>query len=251
MASALNKPARALFLEDSNLRECSAHVVGVNEQGGIILDQTIFYATSGGQPGDSGELELADGSRLEIVGAVKDKVSGGSVLVGAEGIKMPVAGDSVTCHIDWPRRVNLMRMHTACHLLSVVCPYPITSANVGEKESRVDFDMPQLPGTKQDISQLMMALVEADHPIYDQWIEEAELDANPGLIKSKNVKPPRGLGRIRLVCIGDNSSIDSQPCGGTHVASTGMVGAIHIGKIEKKGKENRRFRIRFGEIPQN
>jgi len=142
-----------------------------------------------------------------------------------------------------------MQMHTACHLLSVICPYPITSANVGENESRIDFDMPELPSPKDELSAAMMELVDANHKVFSQWIDEAELDANPDLVKSKNVKPPRGVGRIRLVCIGENSAVDSQPCGGTHVKTTGEIGAIHIGKIEKKGKENRRFRIRFGDIP--
>jgi misacylated tRNA(Ala) deacylase len=139
-----------------------------------------------------------------------------------------------------------MRMHTACHLLSVVCQYPITGAAVGEDESRVDFDMTDIID-KGEVSTRLMELVAQDHPVYVQWITDEELAANPGIVKSKNVRPPVGLGRVSLVCIGDNSSVDSQPCGGTHVARTGEVGAIHIARIEKKGKENRRFRIRFGE----
>ena len=240
---------KALFLEDAYMRECQAVVTHVNEMGGIILDQTNFYATSGGQPGDSGVLQLADGNEIEIAMAVKDKGSGGIALVPAADMLQPAVGDNVICKIDWQRRFKLMQMHTACHILSVVCPYPITSANVGEVESRVDFDMQELPSSKQDISAQMMALINGNHEIFNTWIDEAQLDANPDLVKSKNVKPPRGIGRIRLVCIGDNSSIDSQPCGGTHVQNTQEVGEIHIGKIEKKGRENRRFRIRFGPMP--
>jgi misacylated tRNA(Ala) deacylase len=141
-----------------------------------------------------------------------------------------------------------MRMHTACHLLTVVCPYPITGASVGQDESRVDFDMAETVD-KADVSAQLMDLVDAGHPVFSQWISEHELEANPGLVKSKNVRPPKGSGRVRLVCIGEDSSVDSQPCGGTHVSGTNEVGAIHIGKIEKKGRENRRFRIRFGEFP--
>ncbi len=242
------------FLNDAYLQQSQAEIVAINDQGGIILDRTIFYATSGGQPGDSGWIELNDGTRIEISTTVKDKETGGIALIPsgsdeASTLAKFTPKTKVTCQIDWDRRYNLMRMHTACHLLSIVCPYPITSANVGEVESRVDFDMPELPATKQEISAAMMALVAGDHPVFDNWIDEAELDANPGLVKSKNVKPPHGVGRIRLVCIGDEASIDSQPCGGTHVKSTGEIGPIHIGKIEKKGRENRRFRIRFGDSP--
>ncbi|MNZ95777.1 alanyl-tRNA synthetase [compost metagenome] len=138
-----------------------------------------------------------------------------------------------------------MRMHTACHLLSVVCQWPITGAAVGEDESRVDFDMSETID-KDEVTAKLMDLVKANHPVFLQWITDEELQANPGIVKSKNVRPPMGLGRVSLVCIGENSAIDSQPCGGTHVSETQEVGDIHIAKIEKKGKENRRFRIRFG-----
>ena len=248
------KPTHADFLDDAYLKSCQARVISLGESGEIILDHTNFYATSGGQPGDSGSIELENGAKIEISTAIKEKTFGAIALVPAQSSlaqidQLVVIGDKVTCHINWERRYRLMQMHTACHLLSVVCPYPITSANVGENESRIDFDMPQLPASKQEISAQMMQLVSADHPIFSRWIEERELEANPELVKSKNVKPPKGVGRIRLVCIGENSSIDSQPCGGTHVKSTAELGQIYIGKIEKKGKENRRFRIRFGEIP--
>ena len=162
---------------------------------------------------------------------------------------MPAVGETVQLAIDWPRRHLLMRMHTACHLLSVVCPFPITGAAVAEDDSRVDFDIPDPTYTKELVTERMMALVAANYPVFTRWITEEDLAANPGLVKSKNVRPPSGTGRIRLVCIGDNAAVDSQPCGGTHVQSTGEVGDIHIGKIEKKGRENRRFRIRFGPVP--
>ena len=241
------------FLKDAYLTACEGKILAINEQGGIILDTTNFYATSGGQPGDSGHLELSDGSKIEIAVAVNGENKNEIVLVPAPDQESPDIGSVVTCHIDWERRYKLMQMHTACHLLSVVCPYPITSANVNEVDSRVDFDIPSdemAKGiNKQSITEKMMELVSGNHPIFTQWISEAELDANPDIVRSKNVKPPRGLGDIRLVCIGEGSSIDSQPCGGTHVSETQEVGNIHIGKIENKGKENRRFRIRFGDLP--
>ena len=245
----MSEKTRKAFLDDAYLTACEGKVVAINERGGIILDSTNFYATSGGQPGDSGHLERADGSRIAIATTVNGADKSEIVLVPAEGEALPEVGETLTGHIDWERRYKLMRMHTACHLLSVVCPYPITSANVGEEESRVDFDIPEAGVTKEDVTEQLMALVNGNHPIYSQWITEAELDANPEIVRSKNVRPPRGLGDIRLVCIGENAAIDSQPCGGTHVSETQEVGEIHIGKIEKKGRENRRFRMRFGPPP--
>lgn len=243
-------PTRQIFAEDSYASTCDATVVSINELGGIILNQTVFYATSGGQPGDTGFLERADGSRIEIATTVYETGSRAIIVhVPAEGQVVPQVGETVVAHIDWERRYKLARMHTACHLLSVACPFPITGAAVGENESRIDFDMSadtEKSATKAGLSALMMDMVEANHPIFTRWIAEEELDANPDLVRSKNVKPPRGVGKIRLVCIGDDASIDSQPCGGTHVSETQEVGEIHIGKIENKGRENRRMRIRFG-----
>jgi misacylated tRNA(Ala) deacylase len=239
----------SLFRDDAYLKTAEATVVAVNDRGGIILDRTIFYATSGGQPGDSGTLECADGSRIEIAATITGETKDEIIHVPAPGRTVPQIGERVKLAIDWQRRHLLMRMHSACHLLTVVCPFPITGAAVSEDDSRVDFDIPDAGLTKEDVTARMMELVRADHPIFTRLITDEDLAANPGLVKSKNVRPPVGTGKIRLVCIGDNASIDSQPCGGTHVKSTSEVGEIHIGKIEKKGRENRRFRIRFGPMP--
>ncbi|MEQ1953637.1 alanyl-tRNA editing protein [Mesorhizobium sp. CN2-181] len=239
----------ALFRDDAYAGEAEAKVVGINDRGGIILDRTVFYATSGGQPGDTGHLILADGTRLAVAATVTGETKDEIIHVPAAGQSLPAVGESVKLAIDWPRRHLLMRMHTACHLLSVVCPFPITGAAVSEDDSRVDFDIPDPSYTRELVTARLMELVNANHPVFIRWITDEELAANPTLVKSKNVRPPSGTGRIRLVCIGDNASVDSQPCGGTHVAATGEVGEIHIGKIEKKGRENRRFRIRFGRPP--
>ncbi len=239
----------ALFREDAYLSTAEGVVVGVTEAGGILLDRTNFYATSGGQPGDTGFFERADGSRIAIAGTVTGVSKEQIVHLPAPGETVPAVGETLVLHVDWPRRYRLMRMHTACHLLSVVCPYPITGASVGEEESRVDFDLPDAGVTREGVTEALMRLVEANHPIFTRWISEDDLAANPGLVKSKNVRPPAGAGRIRLVCIGEEAAVDSQPCGGTHVSETQEVGAIHIAKIEKKGRENRRFRIRFGPLP--
>jgi misacylated tRNA(Ala) deacylase len=240
----------ALFRDDATLRVAEAKVVGYTDEGGLILDRTIFYATSGGQPGDTGRLRRADGTVIGVTGTVTGTSKDDIVHLLQEGAPRLSAGEPVMLAIDWERRHALMRMHTACHLLSVVCPFPITGASVGVEESRVDLDIPDPTYTKERVTADMMALVAGDHPIVTQWISQTDLEANPGLVKSKNVRPPAGAGRIRLVCIGENSVVDSQPCGGTHVARTSEVGAVHIGKIEKKGRENRRFRIRFGPMPE-
>ena len=241
--------SEALFRDDAYLRTGAAQVVAINDRGGIVLDRTIFYATSGGQPGDTGYFQRADGSRIDIAATVTGETKDEIIHVPAPDQPLPEMGESLTLAIDWERRHRLMRMHTACHLLSVVCPFPITGASVSEDDSRVDFDLPDTGYSKEDVTAKLLELVRADHPVFTRWITDEELAANSGLIKSKNVRPPSGTGRIRLVCIGDEASIDSQPCGGTHVKRTGEVGEIHIGKIEKKGRENRRFLIRFGSAP--
>ncbi|RWH45609.1 alanyl-tRNA editing protein [Mesorhizobium sp.] len=240
----------ALFRDDAYLSTAEAQVVAINDRGGILLDRTIFYATSGGQPGDTGMLERADGSRIAIAATMTGETKDEIIHVPAPEQALPAVGEKLKLDIDWRRRHLLMRMHSACHLLTVVCPFPITGAAVAEDDSRVDFDIPDAGFSKEDVTARLMELVRANHPVFTRLITDEELSANPGLVKSKNV-PPVGTGRIRLVCIGENASIDSQPCGGTHVKSTGEIGEIHIGKIEKKGRENRRFRIRFGPMPTN
>lgn len=238
-----------VFREDAYRTEDEARVVAINDRGGIILDRTIFYATSGGQPGDTGRFIRRDGSEIVIGATVTGETKDEIIHVPANGAGLPEIGETLGIAIDWPRRHRLMKMHTACHLLSVIYPLPITGAAVSEDDSRVDFDFPEGDYSKEEATARLMELVEANHPVFTRWITEEELAANPGLVKSKNVRPPSGMGRIRLVCIGENASIDSQPCGGTHVAATGEIGQVHIGKIEKKGRENRRFRIRFGNPP--
>ena len=242
---------KILFRDDAYLSVADAGVVAINDRGGIMLDRTNFYATSGGQPGDTGFFERKDGSRIAIAATVTGETRDEIIHVPAAGEAAPEIGEELVLRIDWDRRYRLMRMHTACHLLTVVCPYPITGAAIGENESRVDFDLPDAGVTREDASARLMQLVEAGHPVFARRIAERELAVNPGLVKSKNVRPPSGAGTVRLVCIGDDGSVDSQPCGGTHVSATDEVSEIHIGKIEKKGRENRRFRIRFGPLPAN
>lgn len=238
-----------LFRDDAYLAEARATVLR-SDAAGIVLDRTVFYATSGGQPGDTGTFTRVDGSRIRIGGTVTGESKDDILHLLAPGQQLPESGEMLTIAIDWERRHRLMRMHTACHLLSVICPFPITGAAVGEDDARVDFDLPDTSYTRETVSARLNEMVAADHPIFTRLISEAELAANPSLVKSKNVRPPSGTSTVRVVCIGENAAIDSQPCGGTHVGSTGEIGAIHVGKIEKKGRENRRFRLRFGPMPQ-
>lgn len=228
-----------LFLEDAYRRTAPARVTEIGAHGGIVLDQSLFYATSGGQPGDTGRL-IWDGGETAIATTVKGE-NGAIVLVPAEGETLPGVGAEVTQDIDWERRLGHMRVHTALHLLSVVIPLPVTGGSISESKGRLDFDMETPPEDKEALSEALNRLVADDLPVTESWIAEEELDANPGLVKTMSVQPPRGAGRIRLIRIGDaERQVDLQPCGGTHVARTGEIGRLRIGKIEKKGAQNRR-----------
>jgi misacylated tRNA(Ala) deacylase len=235
-------PTEPLFLDDPYRTSATARVTGLTEEGGIILDRTIFYARGGGQPGDSGTLDWA-GGRIPIATAVKGD-NGAIVLVAAEPAALPDIGAEVEQRLDWDRRFGHMRIHTALHLLSVVIPLAVTGGAVGADKGRLDFDMPDAPEDKAILEGQLNALITRDLGTSVEWITEAELDANPGLVKTLSVQPPRGAGRIRLVRIGEGAAcIDLQPCGGTHVARTGEIGKLAITKIENKGKQNRRVTI--------
>lgn len=229
-----------LFREDAYLRECTAQVLAVTPAG-VVLDRTVFYPEGGGQPGDSGWLVTASG--LEIIVADTRKGDADTVLhvVAAPGDL--AVGDSVGLRLDWARRHRLMRMHTCLHLLSAVIVAPVTGGAVGDGYGRLDFDLPETPDAAA-VEQRLNALIAADHAVSLRWITDAELDAQPELVKTMSVQPPRGAGRVRLVAIAD---VDLQPCGGTHVARSGEIGRVRIAKIEKKGSKNRRVRLEFVE----
>jgi misacylated tRNA(Ala) deacylase len=231
-----------LFRDDAYLREVQARVIGHTPEGGIVVDQSVFYATSGGQPGDSGLIDW-DGGRLTIATAVK--VEGGAIaLVPAEARPLPPIGADLRQRIDWDRRHRHMRVHTALHLLSVVIPLPVTGGQIGADKGRLDFDMPEAPVDVPALNAALAALIARDWTVSDNWITDEELLANPGLVKTMSVRPPTGQGKVRLVRIGDaETQIDLQPCGGTHVARTAEIGEVEIGKIEKKGKLNRRVSL--------
>jgi misacylated tRNA(Ala) deacylase len=246
-------PTECLFRDDSYLQSCDARVVALTEQGCIVLDRTVFYATSGGQPGDSGTLTMASGARIPIATAVYTDAAKTEIAhVPVQGVpaqSLPgfgapalAVGDIVTATIDWDKRHARMRMHTALHLLSAALPYAVTGGSVGDSEGRLDFDIPDAGLDKDAVGEKVAAMIAANAPVTGRWISDAELEANPGLIKTMSVKPPMGSGRVRLIEI---AGLDLQPCGGTHVRATGEIGAVRVTQIEKKGKQNRRVRLAF------
>lgn len=231
-----------LYVAEPYRKSATARVIALTGEGGLIVDRTIFYPRGGGQPGDSGTLDW-DGGRIAIATTIKGD-GGAIILVPAEPCALPPVGADTAQSLDWDRRHGHMRIHTALHLLSVVLPYPVTGGAIGPDKGRLDFDMPDSLDDPAVIEGRLNALVTRDLPVTEAWITEAELDANPGLVKTLSVQPPRGAGRIRLIRIGaDDSPVDLQPCGGTHVARTGEIGKLALGKIEKKGRINRRVTI--------
>jgi misacylated tRNA(Ala) deacylase len=233
-----------VFRTDSYARTLPATVAAITPEGGIVLDRTIFYATSGGQPNDTGTIEWDNGSITcsSVVHPDGDKTAIVHV-PAAEGHGLQ-PGQGVNLSIDWDRRYRLMRMHTALHLLSVVFPFAVTGGSVGEDKGRLDFDMPDPPGDTAAIEGILNSLIQRDLAVTEDWITDDELEANPSLVKTMSVRPPTGQGRVRLIRIGEGAGqIDLQPCGGTHVARTGEIGRVEIGKIEKKGRQNRRVTI--------
>ncbi len=228
-----------LFRDDSYLETCSATVTRAGEQC-VFVDQTVFYPLGGGQPGDTGTLRWDDGE-VRIVDT--RYVDGDIGHIVDDGAAVPAIGTAVELAIDWDRRYRHMRMHTAMHLLGSILLYPVTGGNISAEKSRLDFDMEDTVD-KDAVGESLSRLVDEDHPVSCRWISEEELDANPELVRTMSVQPPRGKGSIRLLEI---AGVDLQPCGGTHLRSTAEVGAVRIGKVEKKGRQNRRVNIHLDD----
>ncbi len=235
-----------LYRADAYLRDCTAQVLAINDRGGIVLDRTVFYAAAGGQPGDKGVIETEGTGTCPIATTVYDADKSTIVHVPAEGAALPKPGQSVRASLDWGFRGPLMRMHTTLHLLCALVKFPVTGGQVNPDDSRLDFDIDDPSAVDKDkLTADLNALIAADQPVSERWIGDAELEANPGLVRTMSVKPPMGTGRVRLVLIGENGSVDMQPCGGTHVRRTGEIGRVAVTRIEKKGKLNRRIRVSF------
>jgi len=235
---------RLLFRDDAYLTSCEATVTAINERGGIVLDRTVFYATAGGQPGDRGKLAW-DGGETAIATTVYDEAKA-IVHVPAAPDNLPPLGSKVSALVDWDNRYRNMRCHTLMHLLCAAVPFPVTGSAITGDGGRIDFDIPegQIP-RKDELAARINGWIAEDHPVSFRWISEDELDARPELVRTMFVKPPKGAGQVRLVMIGDNGTVDLQPCGGTHLKSTAAIGPISVAKIENKGKINRRIRLVF------
>ncbi len=224
-----------LFQHDAYLRECEAEVLE-SSRDAIVLDRTVFYPLGGGQPGDHGRFSWDD-DETAIADTRWRRDDGAVIHVPAAGAALPAVGTRLTARIDWSRRYRHMRMHTCLHLLGAVLPFPVTGGQIGADKSRLDFDMPE-PPDKKAVDAELDALISADHPATSRWIDEADLD--PALIRTMSVKPPSGVGRIRLLEI---PGVDLQPCGGTHVRRTAEIGRAEVTRVEKKGRQNRRVHV--------
>ena len=232
-----------LFRTDAYAKHCEAVVTAVDDHG-ITLDRTVFYPTGGGQPGDTGVLRRMDGIQVPIADTQKGEQPGQIVHIPAQGAPALHPGDNVTAEIDWDRRYRLMRMHTCLHVLCSVVSGGVTGGSVRDGSGRLDFDLPQPTLDKEHITAELNRLIQENHAVRFRWITDEELTNKPELVRTMSVKPPTGQGRVRLVEIED---VDLQPCGGTHLASTGEIGRVRVSKIEKKGKHNRRVNVVLDE----
>ena len=233
-----------LFREDATLQRCDAQVTAI-DAAGIELDRTVFYPLGGGQAGDSGVLRLDDGSEVRIVDTRKGAQPGAIVHVPAPDADLSrlQVGTPVSAQIDWQRRHRHMRFHTATHLLCALVPHPVDGCSITADYARLDFHMTE-PLDKEALTQGLARLVTEGHAVSHRWISEDELDANPGLVRSMSVQPPRGHGRVRVMEV---DGVDLQPCGGTHVANTAEIGRVIVTKIEKKSAKTRRVVLGFAE----
>ncbi len=235
-----------LFRDDAYQTECTAIVIAHTPEGGVVVDSSVFYPTGGGQPGDNGWISWND-TTMEIATAVKAEADG-IALVPASPDMLPPVGTQIEQRIDWGRRHRHMRVHTALHLLSVVVPLPVTGGSIGVDKGRLDFDMPEAPENKDALTQTLNEMIDRDLVVSEDWITDDELRANPGLVKTMSVAPPMGAGHVRLIRIGQGEDqVDLQPCGGTHVARTAEIGRVRLGKVEKKGRQNRRVYLHLDD----
>ncbi|HEY5633053.1 MAG TPA: alanyl-tRNA editing protein [Burkholderiaceae bacterium] len=228
-----------LFVDDAYLKQCDARVAAITERG-IELDRTVFYPAGGGQPGDTGTLTRADGVSVRIVDARKGEAPDAVVHVPAADAAQLAVGETVVAAIDWDRRYALMRVHTCLHVLSCVVVAPVTGGNIAPDKGRLDFDIDMSLLDAQRIEQGVNELIARAVDTETVWITDAELDAQPELVKTMSVQPPRGAGRVRLLRI---PGIDLQPCGGTHVRNIGEIGRMRVLKIRSEGKRNKRVEI--------
>lgn len=239
-----------LFREDATLLQCDAEVLAVDELPDgtrvVVLDRTVFYPLGGGQAGDAGVLGLPDGREVAVADTRKHKERPGAiahVLAAGADTSGLAPGVRVAARIDAERRRAHMRFHTTTHLLCALVPHPVDGCSITASHARLDFHMSE-PLDKDALNAGLARLVAEAHPVRHRWISEDELDANPGLVRSMSVQPPRGLGRVRVLEI---EGVDLQPCGGTHVSNTADIGPVVVTKIDKKSAMTRRVTLGFAE----
>ena len=227
-----------LYSKDAYLKSYTTEVTA-NTNRNIILVSTIFYPLGGGQPGDTGTLSWQN-FEAKVINTLLNK-DGDIEHILSEDSPVPDIGETITARINWDRRYLHMRMHTALHLLGSILPYGVTGGNISETKSRLDFDM-EAPVDKESVNKELNKLVLENRTIQSKWVTQEVLAQQPELIRTMSVKPPITNQDIRLLEI---EGIDLQPCGGTHIRTTGEVGQIALGKVEKKGKHNRRVYIKL------
>jgi len=230
-----------LYREAPYRRETDAAVVRC-DGAGIVLDRTVFYPRGGGQAGDAGVLVREDGAVIAIVDTVKGSAPGEVVHVPGVAAALK-EGERVVARIDWDRRHRHMRFHTATHLLCAIVPHQTNGCSITSAYARLDFDMVE-PLEREHLERELARLVAAARDVRTVWITDEELDAKPDLVRTMSVKPPRGVGRVRLLEI---EGVDLQPCGGTHAANTREIGQLRVAKIEKKSARTRRVVLEFAE----
>ncbi len=232
-----------IFRDDAYQKSCEATVTNADAQG-IHLDRTVFYPTGGGQPGDTGVLRLEGGGEIRIVDARKGADHDDVVHIPEEGAALPAPGTKVSAEIDWEQRYRRMRIHSCMHVLCAIIEGDVTGGQVGDGKGRLDFNLPDTRLDKEQITADLNRIIQEDHEVRSRWISDQELEANPQLVRTMSVKPPSGMGRVRVL---DIEGVDLQPCGGTHVRRTAEIGRVKVAKIENKGRQNRRVNIAFDE----
>ena len=226
-----------LFEENAYLKEFKAKIININiEEKTIELDNTAFYARSGGQPGDIGQI-IVENQNIEVEDTIKKDNKIINIINKIENLDK---GIEIIGKINWEKRYKHMKMHSALHLMCAVIPLGVTGGQIGYEKSRLDFNDPEKEINKEEIEEKINSLVKDDYEITSEIIDSKILDEQPELVRTMSVKPPQIDGKIRLIKIGN---VDLQPCGGTHVKSTAEIGSIKIGKIENKGRMNKRVNI--------
>ena len=226
-----------IFEQNAYTKEIETKIKEIDPENKTIeLEDAIFYGKSGGQPGDEGEI-IADGQKIKVNETIKAEESIKNILENLNGLRK---NQKIIARINWDKRYKYMRMHSALHLMCASISLGVTGGQIGYEKSRLDFNDPDKEIKKEELQEKINTLMKDDHEITYEYIDSRILESQPELVRTMSVKPPSIDGKLRFVKIGN---VDFQPCGGTHVKSTKEIGKITIGKIENKGRMNRRVNI--------